>query len=292
MAGKLGVHSLMFTDVWSEDNARKVCDTAAEIGAELLEVLIFDPATLDVAMTGRTANDAGVELRIGMALGPDSDISSDDADIAARGVATVGRCLEIASELGVPALSGITYAAFNSYSAPPTRAQWDRVAGSLGKLAGRAAELGLKLGLEPVNRYESFMVNTLDEAAAMIRDAGASNMFIHMDTFHMNIEEGDISGTIHRNAALLGYAHVADSNRGLLGSGHFDLTGYFRALDAVGYQGDYMAEGFSSKMLSPGLVGGVRLWRQSWDDSKAAAKSALDVMRTARTMARQGNTVW
>lgn len=292
MSGKLGVHSLVFTDDWSAAQAPAACRMAAEIGFDLIEVLIFDPSTLDIGMTARAVREAAIELRLGMALGPGTDISSDDPETAKRGEAMVGRCLEIAAELQVPSISGIVYAAFHSYAAPQTKAQWARVAESLARLDHRAGELGLKLGLEPVNRYESYMVNTLDQAAAMIRDAGGSNLFIHMDTFHMNIEEADITAAIHRNAALLGYAHVADSNRGLLGSGHFDITGYFRALESAGYEGDYTVESFSSKVLGPGLVGGVRLWREAWQDSVQAARIALDVMRTARTTAKAGNTVW
>lgn len=292
MPGKFGVHSLVFGDDWSEAGAIRACRAAAGIGYDLIEVLIFDPAALDIAMTGRAVRDAGLDLRLGMALGADTDIASDDPDIARRGEAMVARCVEIASELGVPSISGIVYAAFNSYGAPQTARQWARVAESLGRLARRAGELGVRLGLEPVNRYESYMVNTLDQAARMIGDAGGSNLFIHMDTFHMNIEEADVAAAIQRNAGLLGYAHVADSNRGLLGGGHFDLVGYFRALETAGYKGDFTVEGFSSKVLGPGLVGGVRLWRQAWPDSVEAARTALEVMRTMRAMATAGSTIW
>jgi D-psicose/D-tagatose/L-ribulose 3-epimerase len=292
MSGKLGIHSLVFTDDWSPAAAEASCRAAAEIGFELIEVLLFDPAALDIPLTKRVAREAGLELRLGMALGPDTDIASGDPDIAARGEASVARCLEIAAELEAPAVSGITYAAFANYAAPATKAQRAQVAASLARLDRRAGELGVRLGLEPVNRYESYLVNTLDEAADLIRASGGSNLFIHMDTFHMNIEEGDIAAAIHRNASLLGYAHVADSNRGLLGGGHFDVLGYCRALESAGYRGDLTVEAFSSKMLGDGLVGGVRLWREAWQDSLVAAKVAYDVLRVARESARAGCTVW
>ena len=292
MNGKFGVHSLVFSDRWDEETAPAICRKARDIGFDLIEVLMFDPYALAVELTRRAVAEAGLGLRLGMALGADADISSDDRQVAERGEAAVIRALEIASELGAPAVSGITYAAFNSYTAPPSHQQRERVAESLGKLGRRAGEFGVSLGLEPVNRYESYMVNTLDEAAEMIRMAGASNLFIHMDTFHMNIEEGDIAGAIGRNAALLGYAHVADSSRGMLGGGHFDLAGYFRALAGVGYRGDFTVESFSSRMLSPALVGGVRLWREAWSDPEVAARTALDVMRAAQAMAVEGHRVW
>lgn len=292
MSGKLGVHALVFTDQWNDDNATAACRAAAEVGFDLIEVLMFDPYALDIALTARAVREAGIGLRLGMALGPASDISSDEPAIAARGEATVARALEIASELGAPAVSGITYAAFGNYAAPQTRAQRDRVVTSLSRLDARAGELGVRLGLEPVNRYESYMVNTLDQAGVMIRDASGKNMFIHMDTFHMNIEESDIAAAIRRNAALLGYSHVADSNRGYLGSGHFDLKGYFCALASAGYGGDYTVESFSSAVLSAPLVGGVRLWREAWKLPMEAARVALDCMRTHRRTAQLAVSPW
>lgn len=289
---KFGVHSLVFGDVWDEAHAKVACRTAVEIGYDLIEVLVFDPATLDVSMTARVAREAGIGLRLGMALGSSDDIASTDAATAARGEATVARCLEIAAELGAPGVSGITYAAFNSYADPPTAAQRAQVVSSLARLDRRSGELGVRLGLEPVNRYESYMVNTLDEGAALIRASGAKNLFLHMDTFHMNIEEGDFAASIHRNADLLGYAHVADNNRALLGAGNFDLTGYFRALASAGYQGDYTVESFSPKVLTPSLNGALRLWRCAWEDPNHAAKMALQVMQTGVAAAKAGVTVW
>ena len=126
----------------------------------------------------------------------------------------------------------------------------------------------------------------------MIRDAGGRNLFVHMDTFHMNIEEADIAAAIHRNAGLLGYAHVADSNRGTLGGGHFDLKGFFSALALVGYAGDFTVESFSSRVLSANLVGGVRLWREAWSDATMAARAALMAMRAAKSSAEAATTIW
>lgn len=292
MDGKFGVHALVFGDSWTGETARATCRAAAEIGYDLVEVLMFDPYALDLPATRAGLQGTGLGLRLGMALGLDTDISSDDPAIARRGEAAVGRALEIAADLGAPAVSGITYAAFASYDAPPKPGQRARVIDSLSRLDRRAGELGVRLGLEPVNRYESFLVNTLDEAAALIRAAGGRSLFVHMDTFHMNIEEGDIPAAIQRNADLLGYAHVADSNRGLLGAGHFDLTGFFRALALAGYAGDFTVESFSSRVLSPGLVGGVRLWREAFADAAAAATQALQAMRAAKAAAEAGIKVW
>lgn len=292
MTNKLGVHALLFTDDWTAANAKLACDSAAKIGFDLIEVLVFDPATLDVAMTKQAAADAGVGLRLGMALGPQADISSSEKDIAAAGVADVIRCLEIANELEVPGVSGITYAAFNAYGARQTLAQYDQVVAAFVDLDKRASELGVQLGIEPVNRYESFMVQTLDQASQLIRDSGAKNCFVHMDTFHMNIEEGNIPAAIARNAQHLGYCHVAENNRGLLGAGSFDFTAYFRALVQAEYVGDIVVESFSPAVLSDDIVGAVSLWREPWTSSEIAAKSALNFMSNQIAKANESVAIW
>jgi D-psicose/D-tagatose/L-ribulose 3-epimerase len=293
MAGKLGVHGLVLTDDWSSPaSARAAIATAAKLGFELIEVLVLEPTTIDATLIRRLTADAGIEPRVGMALGIDSDISSADPETARRGEDAVARCLEIAAEIGAPAVSGITYAAFNAYTVPPSAAQRGQVAAALARLDRRAGALGVKLGLEPVNRYESYLVNTLDQAAEMIRATDARNLFVHMDTFHMNIEESDVAAAITRNAGLLGYAHVAESHRGLLGSGSFDFPAYFRALAAVGYGGDYTVETFSPAVLGPDIVGAVKLWRTPWADREDAARHALQFMRAAIAAAKATAGAW
>ena len=289
---KFGMHSLVFGDDWSESKARRACKAAAEIGYDLIEVLIFDPSSLDVTLTRRVVAEAGLEIRLGMALGPSSDISSVDPEVARSGVSDVTRCLEIASDLEAPGVSGITYAAFNVYNSPHTEAQYAQVVDAFVNLDRKAGELGVMLGIEPVNRYESYMVQTLDQAGQLIRDAGGSNLFIHMDTFHMNIEEADIPAAIKRNADYLGYSHLAESNRSRLGGGNFDFAAYFRALAVAEYRGDFTVESFSPAMLTPEIVGAVSLWRQEWSDPIELARSSLEFMKTHVQSAKMAVTPW
>jgi D-psicose/D-tagatose/L-ribulose 3-epimerase len=279
MANKLGCHALMFGESWDEAAARRTIDTVARLGFDVVETLMFDVDAVDGRMTRRLAADAGIEVALGMALGPDADVSSPDPAVSRRGEETIERALAVAEEAGATAISGITYAAFNRYHAPPAPARRSQVVDALGRLARTAASRGQRIGLEPVNRYESYLVNTLDEAGAIIREIGSNALFVHMDTFHMNIEEKDVAGAIARNADLLGYAHVADNHRGALGAGTFDFKTYFRALARAGYEGGVTVESFSSRVLGPDIVGAVALWRPSWSDPESAAREALDFVR-------------
>jgi len=292
MTNKLGVHALLFTDSWTDASAKMAIDKAVRIGFDVIEVLIFDPATVDGKMTRRIAADAGIGVVLGMALGPETDISSLDQAISRRGEDMIECCLAIAEDAGATAVSGITYAAFNRYNAPPTKAHRAQVVEALGRLAGKASACGMRIGLEPVNRYESYLVNTLDAAGSIVREIGSKSLFVHMDTFHMNIEESDIAGAIARNAGLLGYAHVAENHRGVLGAGTFDFKAYFRALALAGYTGGITVESFSSAALGPAIVGAVGLWRQPWTNMDEAARNALAFIRAQIAAAKAGNVVW
>lgn len=276
---KFGVSNLLFTDDWTAANAKRTIDTAAGLGYDLVEVMLFDPQTTDGRLIRRLAADAGIGVAIGMALGPDADLSSPDPATAKRGEETVAVALGVAAEAGATALSGLTYAALKRYSSPPTASQMTQVVDALGRLDRKAKELGLRLGLEAISRYETYMVNTLDQAAAIIREIGSANMFVHLDTFHANIEENDVGGAIRRNADLLGYVHLAENNRGLPGSGAFDFPALFRALSEIGFDGGVTVETFSSSVLSPGTVGAIGLWRKPWDDAEAAARRSLAFMK-------------
>ncbi|MFI0843110.1 TIM barrel protein [Mesorhizobium sp. IMUNJ 23232] len=292
MTNKLGVHGLVFTDDWSETNAKAAIDAAARIGFDLIEVLIFDPAATDPKLIKRLAQDAGIDVAVGMALSREADMSSVDAAVAGKAEETVERCLEISAEIGAPALSGLVYAGLGRYTAPPTEMQRKLVSERLAGLDRKAMAKGLKLGLEAINRYETNMANTLDEAGDIIRAVGSKNMFIHLDTYHMNIEESDIAGAILRNRALIGYAHLADNHRGVLGTGTFDFTTLFRTLAHIGYAGAYTVESFSPAALSADTAGAISLWRRSWDSADAAAAAALAFMRVNLEAARSAQAVW
>ena len=95
----------------------------------------------------------------------------------------------------------------------------------------------MSLGLEICNRYETNVVNTAHDALALADDIGEDNVLIHLDTYHMNIEEDDLVRPVHEVGDRLGYVHIGENHRGYLGSGHLDLTGFFHALADIGYTG-------------------------------------------------------
>jgi D-psicose/D-tagatose/L-ribulose 3-epimerase len=151
-------------------------------------------------------------------------------------------------------------------------------------LAAEAA--GVTLGLEVVNRYESNVANTARQALDLIDDIGADGVVVHLDTYHMNIEEGDLARPVHECAERLGYVHVGESHRGYLGSGTIDFPRFFRALAAIGYQGPITVKSFSSAVVAEGLSNNLAIWRNLWDDGADLARHARAFVTEQLTAAR------
>ena len=125
----------------------------------------------------------------------------------------------------------------------------------LASLARGARGRGVTLGLEICNRYET-------------------NVVIHLDTYHMNIEEDDLVRPVHEVGGRLGYVHVGENHRGLLGSGHIDFTAFFHALADIAYRGPITFESFASAVVAPDLSNNLAIWRGMWSDGERLAAHA------------------
>ena len=148
----------------------------------------------------------------------------------------------------------------------------------LTRLAENAKKKGITLGLEPVNRYESNLINTAEQALDIIKQTGADNIVVHLDSFHINIEEQSIRDAIERCGNKLGYFHIGESNRGYLGSGTIDFKCLFQCLKENHYQGVITFESFSSTVVSPQLSNTLAIWRNLWHDSEDLARHAKAFM--------------
>jgi D-psicose/D-tagatose/L-ribulose 3-epimerase len=157
---------------------------------------------------------------------------------------------------------------------------------TFGRLAERAKTADVRLGLEAVNRYESNVVNTLDDARWIVDQVGSDALFVHLDTFHMNIEEHDCADAIARNIGHIGHVHIGESHRGTLGSGSVDFPACFRALAAHGYDGPIVFEAFSPAVLNHDVANALAAWRHHWSSSEDLARRSLEFMRSQMAAAQ------
>ena len=214
----------------------------------------------------------GTTLSLG--LDASTDISSGDPDKQARGEARLMQVLSVARDIGATHVCGILYSAFQKYFEPPTEAG---IAGSvevLRRIGESAAQHGITIGLEVVNRYESNVLNTAAQAVAFARRVALPNVKVHLDTYHMNIEEADLESALIDTGAMLGYFHIGESGRGYLGAGNIDFDRVFRGLAKAGYEGPITFESFSSAVVNKQLSGILGIWRNLWEDGADLARHA------------------
>jgi D-psicose/D-tagatose/L-ribulose 3-epimerase len=287
MENRLGVHALVWVPGWSEPECDRALEMTREAGYDFIEIPLMDPDRVDARMTHAALERHALSATCSLGLGFDTDVSSPEPETAGRGEALLIRAVQVAGELGSPYLGGVIYSAMGKYLAPCAPGALSQVAACLGRVAARGRELGVTLGLEPVNRYESNLVNTAAQALALIEEAQAPNIVVHLDVYHMNIEEGDLEKPVLRCGDRLGYAHVGESHRGYLGSGTIRFADFFRALARAGYAGPIAFESFSSAVVSPEFCASLAVWRDLWSDGADLARHAHRFMEVELDAARR-----
>jgi D-psicose/D-tagatose/L-ribulose 3-epimerase len=282
----LGVHALVWVGGTTPTDVRIAVEQTKAAGYDLLEFSLHDSLNIDTAATRELLEGAGLRVACSRGLARDADVSSEDPDTVARGVDLLQESLRVTYEIGGTVLTGALYSAFGKAPAPLSKKGRDNVVGVLADLAAEAAPLGVTLGLEICNRYETNVVNTAREALALADDIGADNVMIHLDTYHMNIEEDDFVTPVRDVGDRLGYVHIGENHRGYLGSGHLDFAAFFGALAEIDYRGSLTFESFSSAVLASGLSNDLAIWRNLWDDGFDLAVQARAFMADGLAAAR------
>lgn len=270
----IGIHSFVWSASSAQSDLERTLANTREAGFDLIEFSYLDPANVDIDGLAKQIGDLGLGVAISIGLPADGDISSTDKTIAARGVEILRRTIALTRDLGGQKVAGILSTSHGLQSEAPTRDQWNRSAGTLAEVAETARSAGVSLNLEIVNRFESNLLNTAAQGMAFIADSGSDNIFLHLDSFHMNIEEADVGLAIRNAARKIGYVHIGESHRGFLGTGNIDFTAIFDALTAIGYSDDLSFESFSSEIVDENLSRKTAIWRNLWTDNMELAKHA------------------
>lgn len=216
---------------------------AAECGFTAVELISTNPESLDVAQIATQIADHGLST---CALGTGAlagirglRLVSGDSGIEYQAMESAKAMLDMAAAIGAPI---VTIGSFRGSVISGTPDGSHRLAESLSVLCDRAASRGLRLAIEPLNRYEADYLNTAMECVAFIQEHALPHAGVLIDTFHMNIEEAAVNRLAHPVAALLVHVHIGDSNRLHPGAGHFNFRGFLAELQRVGYSGFLSAE--------------------------------------------------
>ncbi|MEN8674738.1 TIM barrel protein [Nocardioides sp.] len=266
LANPLGVHALVWVGGTTPDDVATAVRQTKAAGYDLLELSLHDATNLDVAAAREALAEAGLGVACSRGLAFDADVSSPDTAVVDRGEKLLHDSLVLTRDLGGSHLTGALYSALGKYGQALSADGRANVVRVLTGLAAQAAQWDMTLGLEICNRYETNVINTAADALRLADDIGADNVTIHLDTYHMNIEEDSITTPVHLVGQRLGYVHVGENHRGYLGEGQIDFDAFFAALADVDYTGPITFESFSSAVVSPTLSVDLAIWRNLWDD--------------------------
>ena len=270
-----GVHTSMWTMSWDRAGAERAVLAASEHGFDFIEVALLAPDAVDPEHSRRLLEGAGLPAVCSLGLPREAWPSKGDPEPA---IAFLRNALDVAHAIGAEALTGVTYGGIGETTGePPTQAEYDGVARALEGAAKHAASLNMLFGIEPVNRYETHLLNTAAQGVAMIERIGAPNMFLHLDTYHMNVEErGMAVGVLHAREHLR-YIHLSESDRGTPGAGNVRWDEVYGALAAIGFEGGLAMESFID--MPPEIAHGLAVWRPVAESRDVVIARGLPFLR-------------
>ncbi len=259
---RLGINTFLFTSPFTNDST-KLFKQFKRWGFDTVEIPIEDPAHIDPAHVKRELDKHGLVCSTVCAcMGPDRDLRGTPAQ-QQTSLRYMKKVIDQMVALDCPALVGPVYSSVGRADAVAPadyKRQWKTVVKHLKALAQYARQRGRVICMEPLNRFETDFINTVDQGLKMLADVGSPALKLHLDTFHMNIEQKDQAAAIRKAGKQLGHFHACGSDRGTPGNDHIDWKPIARALKDVKYKGDVVIESFTTDVKV--IARAAAIWRR------------------------------
>lgn len=271
---RYGIHAFVYIGEWTTEQGNHAIAEAGKLGFDFIEIPLLKPSSFDVASHRQALADAGIEATCSLVLPKDAHMPSAPA----KAKAFLSEALDKVEALGSRYLGGcIGYSLGTLTGKPPTAEERRTVEETLAEVAQDAKARDITLALEACNRYETYLYNSLEDTRASILATGASNLKLHADTYHMNIEEMGFYDPIIATADVLDYIHMSESHRGLVGSGTVNWEQIWQALAAISFSGNLVLESFAA--INPDLAAATCLWRPPNESSQVLAEQGLAFLK-------------
>jgi D-psicose/D-tagatose/L-ribulose 3-epimerase len=249
-------------------------------GFDAVELLIEDPAHIDPALVKRALGRNNLVCgSIAAAINPQRDLRGSPAS-QRNGVKYLCQLIDQLVTLDARVLSGPVYSYVGraqAYSAAEKKRHWQAVVKNLKIVTRHAAERGKLVCIEPLNRFETDFLNTIDQGLKLIADVGSPALKLHLDTFHANIEEKNQATAIRRAGKQLGHIHACGCDRGTPGNDHIDWKAIAAALKAIKYDGDIALE--SVTLDVPRIAASAGIWRRMEKTQAEIARDGVKFLR-------------
>jgi D-psicose/D-tagatose/L-ribulose 3-epimerase len=277
---KFGANTFIWADRFGRDQF-PLLETIKRAGFDGIEIPLFEPDRMLDREIRRAIEQHGLECTVCSVIPATMHVGSKDDSIRKRTVEHLRACIETTAELGSKVIAGPLYAPVGYFSGGRrTIDEWKRAVGSYQELGPSLDKFGVTLAIEPLNRYETYFLNTAADAVQLCREVGHPKIGILFDTYHANIEEKDVATAIQQAGSHLQHFHSCENDRGIPGSGHIDWPGVFHALHQSQYDGWLTIESFGFSLGA--LSAAASIWR---DLAPSSEDIAVEGVRFLKGMA-------
>jgi len=276
---KFGASTFIWVSPFSDDTL-DLFHKVQHMGFDMLEICVESPETINVHSIAAASAMTGIGIIICGVFGAGRDISSVDPAVRTAGVEYLKTCVDIAAGVGAEVVSGPMYSATgktNLLSPEEKTAQWNFAVENMKIVAEYAKQKDIKLAVEPLNRFETDFINTVEQGMELLERIGFDNVGLLLDTFHMNIEEENIRDAICKAGDRLFSFHACANDRGTPGRDHIDWVPIKRAFRKIGYDKYMVIEAFNTDITE--IARAVSLWREPVDPPDLLAIKGLKFLK-------------
>lgn len=277
---KFGVNTFVWVSPCTTQAIKDLAPRVRSIGFDVLELAIENPDLIDVPLVKSILEKNQLEAMICGAFGPDRNLASSDPIIRENAQSYTLRLIEFAHFLGAETVCGPMYSAVGKMhieDAQERRREWNRAVAGVQELAAIAQTKGINLALEPLNRFETDMLNIVEQGLKFIDETGMGNVGLHLDSFHMHLEEKDSAAAIRRAGKKVFHFHACENDRGVPGTGQVRWAEIADALRDIEYQGPVVIESFTSQVKE--IARAVCIWREIAPSQDAIAADGLSFLK-------------
>lgn len=259
---------------WNDDEGVKTIQKTANAGFDLIEILLPDTMEINTTHILSELKKNNIQAVCGLNLSANYHIPTRSEE-ATR---LIKQAIDKTNQLESDYLGGVLHSAIGVFSGKQRTKEEEGILFDVWNEVGEYAfQKNVTIGIEPINRYESYMCTGAEETLDLINRSGAKNLALHLDTFHMSIEESNFYDPVKIAKNQLVHVHMTDSDRGMLGEGNVDWDKLFIALNEINFDGHLVLENFSNSI--PYMAETVSLWRQSKYDADVLASGSLEFIR-------------
>jgi D-psicose/D-tagatose/L-ribulose 3-epimerase len=278
----VGVNTWVWTSPLDDAALRALAPRVAGWGFDVIELPVEQPGDWDPASARRLLDDLGLRASVVLVTGEGRELVATDPATVRRTQDYLRTVLDAAAEVGSPVAAGPAYASVGrTWRMTPAErtAAYAELAENLGPVVDHARAAGVVLAVEPLNRYETSLLNTVDQALTALAPLPADGCGLALDVYHLNIEESDPAAAIRRAGARLAHVQVCANDRGAPGADHLDWPALLAAVDDTGYAGPLVIESFTGENAT--IATAASIWRPLAPSQDELATAGLAFLRAA-----------